>query len=69
MTKQITNKEFNQTKREVANFLSWETDVRNIESVLMLWTRFQAECEKGQLASNWREAQRLLLQVVTEYAA
>lgn len=69
MSKQITNKEFNQTKRELANYLSWETDVRNIESALMLWSNFQAECEKGAFASNWQEAQRLLLQVVTEYAA
>lgn len=69
MTKQITNKEFNQTKRELANYLSWETDVRNIESALMLWSRFQMECEKPQLTSNWQEAQRLLRQVVTEYAA
>jgi len=69
MSKQITNKEFNQTKRELAHYLSWETDVSNIESALMLWSNFQAESQKGALASNWQEAQRLLLQVVIEYAA
>lgn len=69
MTTNITDKEYNETMRIVANYLSWEEDVRNIESVMSLWGHFQEAVRNGEPEFDWKASKYLLMNVVERNAA
>jgi hypothetical protein len=69
MSNQISEKVYDRTMRDVANYLSGEKDISNIESAIYLWGYFQKEYQGPALGSEWQEAQDLLYSFITKRAS